>query len=104
MLLTVIIAVCIANIPGISILGMWVSFGTLRISTMIPTILTIFSKYRYKESSVFYSVVVSWCFLPVFIYGNLTANITCILIGSACVLLTSCLPMLLFGKTKELKI
>jgi urea-proton symporter len=103
MILTVICAIGVANIPGISFTTLWLSWGTLRAATMLPTLFTILSRHKYKESTVFYGIIVAWCLIPFYIYGSLTGNIPFILIGGALFLGSSGLPMILFGRTKESK-
>jgi urea-proton symporter len=66
-----ILALIIANIPGLQILHLFLFYGTLRASTLVPTVLTLLDK-RLNESAVFYGILSAiFIGLPIFAYGNL---------------------------------
>lgn len=70
MVLLAVGAVLIANVPGITILALWLFYGTLRASTLVPTIITVYSE-RLNEAGVFYGVLGAICIgLPMFVYGK----------------------------------
>lgn len=50
--------ILIANIPGLKILYLFIFYGTLRASTLIPTILTIIYK-KLSEKGMFYGILTS---------------------------------------------
>ena len=85
MLLNLVLGIAIANIPGITITGLWLFYGTLRASTFAPTILTLHGKsLRWVAVGVIASLAVG---LPIFIWGNL-ANIDSVKVAGS--LLTLC--------------
>lgn len=62
--------ILIANIPGITVTGLFLFYGTLRASTLFVTLLTIFGK-RLAAGGVFYGVILSVIVgLPVFAFGS----------------------------------
>ncbi len=72
MILLVIITIGIANLPGIKILHLFLFYGTLRASTLLPTIITLL-RSRVHEGGVFWGILVSFLVgLPIFAIGNIT--------------------------------
>ena len=62
--------ILIANIPGITVTGLFLFYGTLRASTLFVTLLTLSGK-RLAARGVFYGVVLSVLVgLPVFAFGS----------------------------------
>jgi Na+/proline symporter len=81
-------AIAIANIPGLKILHLFLFYGTLRSSTLLPTILTI-NKVKLSEKGVFYGMILSlFLGLPIFAYGNLNSLVPYIVGGSLFTVLT----------------
>ena len=74
MIVVSIIAILIANIPGLTILYLFLLYGTLRSSVMLPTEFAILG------------MIVG---LPIFAYGNFTGNIPMIVFGSLFTILAS---------------
>jgi hypothetical protein len=71
MALLLVVAVGIANIPGLTVTYMFLLYGTLRASTLLPTIMTLLGK-KLHAKGVFWGVLASLCVgLPIFAYGNL---------------------------------
>lgn len=89
----VALAVCgvlIANVPGLTILYLFLFYGTLRASTLLPTIITILRKRRVSEAGMFYGILTSLVVgLPIFAYGNLHKIVPMIIGGSLCSVLAS---------------
>jgi urea-proton symporter len=76
------LALCIANIPGMKILYLFLFYGTLRASTLLPTIFSLVLK-NINEAGMFWGVVTSLTIgLPIFAYGKLCGNLPAILFGS----------------------
>jgi Na+/proline symporter len=72
MLLVLIIAVVIANIPGIQILYLFMLYGTLRASTFLLTVISLLTDKEVSEKGVFWGILLAIAIgLPVFAYGNL---------------------------------
>jgi urea-proton symporter len=68
-------AVGIALIPGITVLSLFLFYGTLRSSTLMPTLVVLF-KEKVKSWGVFWGVGLAICFgLPMYLYGELSGNV-----------------------------
>lgn len=69
-----LIAVGISLIPGITILSLFLFYGTLRSSTLMPTIFILFRK-NVPAWGVFWGVASAIAFgLPIYLFGALTGN------------------------------
>ena len=89
MIAVTIVAVLIANIPGLTILYLFLLYGTLRSSVMLPTVFAILGK-RMTERGMFYGILTSMLVgLPVFAAGNMVGNIPLIVAGSLFTILAS---------------
>lgn len=89
MIAVTIVAVLIANIPGLTILYLFLLYGTLRSSVMLPTVFAILGK-RMTEKGLFYGILTSMLVgLPVFAAGNMVGNIPLIVAGSLFTILAS---------------
>lgn len=101
MIVVTALAILIANIPGITILYLFLFYGTLRSSVMLPTIFAI-KGVRMTERGLFYGILISLIVgLPVFAYGNLHGEIPLILTGSLFTILASgIISITLKDKTK----
>lgn len=88
MLTMTIVAIVIANIPGLTVTHMFLFYGTFRASTMLPTMLTL-KGVKLKARGVIIGIITSLGVgLPVFSYGNLCGIAAYKTAGS---LLTMCL-------------
>ena len=66
-----LVAILAANIPGLTVTHLFLFYGTLRASTLLPTALTLIGK-RLNANGVFAGIVASLCLgLPVFAVGNI---------------------------------
>ncbi|MDR1158341.1 MAG: hypothetical protein LBK75_08600 [Oscillospiraceae bacterium] len=64
-------AVAIANIPGLTVTHLFLFYGTLRSSTLLPTVLTLSGK-KLMSRGVFFGILASLVIgLPIFAYGSL---------------------------------
>ncbi|MFV0240211.1 MAG: sodium:solute symporter family transporter [Lacrimispora sphenoides] len=71
MILLLFAGILISNIPGLTVTHLFLFYGTLRASTMLPTILTL-NKVKLSAKGIIIGVVVSLVVgLPIFAYGNL---------------------------------
>lgn len=71
MLILLGISILIANIPGLTVTHLFLFYGTLRASTLFPTVLTLLDK-KLSAKGVFAGVVASLCVgLPIFAIGNI---------------------------------
>jgi Na+/proline symporter len=77
-----LLGICVANIPGISVTALFLFYGTLRASTLFPTLLTLFGK-RLAPTGVWVGVVLSVSVgLPVFSFGSIADIAEIKVIGS----------------------
>lgn len=89
MIVVTVSAILIANIPGLTILYLFLLYGTLRSSVMLPTVFAILGK-RMSERRLFYGILTSMIVgLPIFAYGNFAGNIPMIVFGSLFTILAS---------------
>lgn len=66
-----LVGILVANIPGLTVTHLFLFYGTLRSSTLLPTALTLLGK-RLNANGVFAGIVASLCIgLPVFAAGNI---------------------------------
>lgn len=71
MLALLAVSIIIANIPGLTVTHLFLFYGTLRASTLLPTVLTLLGK-KLSASGVYSGIVASLCVgLPVFAIGNI---------------------------------
>ena len=71
MLCLLAVAIAIANIPGLTVTYLFLFYGTLRASTLLPTVMTLLGK-KLTGKGVFVGVLTALCVgLPIFAYGNL---------------------------------
>ena len=89
MIVVTVSAILIANIPGLTILYLFLLYGTLRSSVMLPTVFAILG-IRMSERGLFYGILTSMIVgLPIFASGNFTGNILMIVFGSLFTILAS---------------
>jgi len=89
MIFLMVAAIWIANIPGIQVLYLFMLYGTLRSSTLLPTVMTLLSD-RLTEKGIFWGIVSSIAIgLPIFAYGNYHQITPMIVSGSLITLFTS---------------
>lgn len=102
MVLVAILAIGIANIPGITITYLFLFYGTLRSSVMLPTIFAI-KGYKMSESGLFYGILASLVIgLPIFAIGNLNGWVPMIVTGSLLTIgLSGAISLLKKDKTIE---
>lgn len=81
--------ILIANIPGMKILYLFLFYGTLRASTLLPTVMMLLST-KVRERGVFWGIVTAIVVgLPVFAYGNFAGVLSVKVIGSIFTVLSS---------------
>lgn len=92
------VAILIANIPGLTVTHLFLFYGTLRASTLLPTVMTLLGK-RLSANGVFAGVLVSLCVgLPVFAYGNIAGVAMAKTTGSLIAVLSSGVVALLASR------
>lgn len=89
MIAVVILAVAIANMNGIRILHLFLIYGTLRASVMLPTAFSI-AGLNVHEKGMFNGILLAMIIgLPVFAYGNFTGQPLIAVTGSLLTILIS---------------
>ena len=89
MVLLLIVAIGIANIHGITVTHLFLFYGTLRATTLLPTVLTLKGK-KLTAKGVFIGVIASLAVgLPIFAYGSFAGSATFKTIGSLTAVLLS---------------
>lgn len=71
MVVLLLIAIAIANIPGLTVTHLFLFYGTLRASTLLPTVMTLIGKKLTKNGvycGVLSALIVG---LPIFAYGSI---------------------------------
>ncbi len=82
MALYLIATVAIANIPGLTVTTLFLFYGTLRASTLLPTVLTL-KGVRLNEAGVFYGVIASLVLgAPTFALGSVLGSTAIKIAGS----------------------
>lgn len=89
MVAVLMLGTVIANKNGISVTHLFLFYGTVRATTMLPTVLTL-CNVSLKEKGVFWGVILSFVIgLPVFAYGASIGNPVIKTIGSLLTLILS---------------
>lgn len=89
MIVLLLVAIGIANIPSLTVTWLFLFYGTLRASTLLPTVMTLLGK-KLEAKGVFYGVLASLCVgLPIFAYGNIFNDSMLKTIGSLTTVLMS---------------
>lgn len=71
MVVLLLIAIAIANIPGLTVTHLFLFYGTLRASTLLPTVMTLIGK-KLTKNGVYYGVLSALIVgLPIFAYGSI---------------------------------
>lgn len=102
MVVVCVLAILVANIPGLTITYLFLFYGTLRSSVMLPTIFAINGKTM-TERGIFYGILASIVIgLPIFAFGNLNGDVPMIVAGSLLTIgLSGAISRLLPQKTLE---
>lgn len=101
MLLVLALAILIANIPGLTVTGLFLVYGALRSTTMLPTVLTLKGK-TLSSRGVFAGVLTSLVIgMPIFVIGTITGNAALKTVGSLCAVLLSGVVSLAMSRRGE---
>lgn len=88
MALLAVSAVAIASIPGISIFSLFLLYGCVRATTLLPTVMTLSNKFVLTSKSIIYGIAVSmFCGLPLFVTAQLSGDPVSITLASVFVVL-----------------
>ena len=98
MVLMLMASILIANLPGLTVTHLFLFYGTLRASTLLPTVLTLLGR-RLSANGIFAGIVTSLCVgLPVFAIGNIFNLAAYKTAGSLLTVLSSGAVALLFSR------
>lgn len=102
MILLLTAGIAVANIPGLTVTHFFLMYGTLRASTLLPTIFTL-KGIRMAPRGIAAGVITSMMIgLPVFGYGNIKGNAIYKTIGSLLtVILSGAVALAVTGKRGE---
>ena len=104
MLVLAIVSLMIANIPGIEIVHLFLIYGALRASTLLPTLMTILCPEKVNEKGVFYGILLSLVVgIPIFAYGLLYNDPTITIVGSLGGVLIPGVTIFLFNRIGNIK-
>ena len=82
MILLLTAGIAVANIPGLTVTHLFLMYGTLRASTLLPTILTL-KGIRLAPQGIVAGIIAAMAIgLPVFGYGNIKGIASCKTAGS----------------------
>ncbi len=96
MIILAVVGIAIANIPGMQILYLFLFYGTLRASVLIPTVFTILNPSRHYEKAIFWGIVCAITIgLPIFAYGNFLKITVFIVVGALTTVLIPGIAILL---------
>lgn len=103
MVLLLLVSIGIANIPSITVTHLFLFYGTLRATTLLPTVLTLKGK-KLSEKGVYIGVICSLVIgLPIFAYGSFAGDALFKTIGSLAAVLISGAVALITTKAEVLK-
>lgn len=84
MVLLAVVATALANAPGLLIVQLFVFYGTLRASTLLPTVLMLSWRKAIHEAGVFWGVVAALAVgVPLAAYGNILGGGPAFIVGGA---------------------
>ena len=89
MIVLLILGIGIANIPGLTVTDLFLVYGALRATTMLPTVMTLQGK-TLSAKGVFAGIMASLVIgMPIFVIGTITGNSILKTVGSLCAILLS---------------
>ena len=98
MLMLLAAGIGIANIPGLTVTHLFLFYGTLRASTLLPTVMTL-RGVNLKASGIIAGVIIALCLgLPVFACGALFNRAVYKTIGSLLTVLSSGIVAVLISR------
>ncbi|MBC8393939.1 MAG: hypothetical protein H8E17_15395 [Deltaproteobacteria bacterium] len=96
-----IAAVGVSLIPGITILSLFLFYGTLRSSTLMPTLIILF-KEKVTSTGVFWGMLLAMTFgLPVYLLGEMIGNVHLKVSANIGIVLISFILPFLSAEVKE---
>lgn len=98
MVLLLLFGIIVANIPGLTVTHLFLFYGTLRSSTLLPTVFTLMGK-DLKAKAVSTGIIAALVIgLPIFAYGNIMGLAVYKTTGSLITVLTSGILAIVLSK------
>jgi Na+/proline symporter len=70
-----VLAILIVNIPGITLLSIFLVYGIGRATIWWPVMITLINKSLINKHGMFYGILLSWIFgYPIYLYGQYTGD------------------------------
>lgn len=98
MLALLILGIAVANIPGLTVTHLFLFYGTLRASTVLPTVLTLLGVKIHRRGIIRGIIAALIVGLPIFAYGNIMGIAAYKTVGSLTTLLLSGIVALIYTK------
>lgn len=100
MILLLITGILVANIEGLTVTNLFLIYGTLRATTLLPTVMTLLNK-GLSSNGVFYGILVSLLAgLPIFAYGTVYNIAVYKTVGSLVTVLAAGIVALLISRKR----
>ncbi|MBO5610588.1 MAG: hypothetical protein J5929_09520 [Eubacterium sp.] len=98
MILLLVFGIAVANIPGLTVTHLFLFYGTLRASTLLPTVFSLLG-IKLKANPIIAGVLSSLLIgLPIFAYGNIAGIATWKTVGSLTTVLLAGIISVVFSK------
>lgn len=89
MVALLLLGIAVANIPGLTVTHLFLMYGTLRASTLLPTVFTL-CRVKLKARGIVAGIISALIIgLPIFTYGNINGIAAYKTIGSLITVLLS---------------
>lgn len=103
MIILLILGIAVANIPGLTVTHLFLMYGTLRASTLLPTVLTLSGVKMHPQGIVAGIMTALVIGLPIFAYGNINNLAAFKTAGSLITVLSSGTISILVSKVMRCK-
>jgi Na+/proline symporter len=103
MVIMLVLGIAVANIPGLTVTHLFLMYGTLRASTLLPTVLTL-KGVRLRAEGVTAGIICALVIgLPIFAYGNINGIALYKTIGSLTTVILSGAVALIVTRMRGVK-
>ena len=100
MILLLIFGIIVANIPGLTVTHLFLFYGTLRASTLLPTVMSLLGTNLAPKAIVTGVLLSLFIGLPIFGYGNIAGIATWKTVGSLTTVLLSGIVAFIMTKAR----
>ena len=102
MVVVAVFGIVIANIPNLTIFWLFLFYGVLRSSILVPTVITMVKRKLPSESSIFYGILGAFFIgIPIYFYGALNDVVPISVLGTIMTVLIPTISILLGYKTRR---